>query len=85
MLNLPGEIIKPYNWIKCMGQSFTGFILYPYIIETIIVNKFYIDDVIQYNRRYSDINPVIYYQSIVLFIFWIFMGYMIDLYLAKRE
>ena len=85
MLNLPGEIIKPYTWIRCMGQKFIGLILYPFVIETKIVTKFNIDDLFKYKMRYSDLKPLIYYQSIFLFIFWIFMGYIIDLNLKKRE
>ena len=85
MINLPGEIIKPYNWIRCLGQSFSGFILYPYIIKTEIVTKFKKNDLIKYNKRYKDIKPIIYLQSILLFIFWIFMGYIINLFLKNRE
>ena len=85
MLNLPGEIMKPYNWVKCLGQSFTGLILYPYIIDTEIVSKFNKDDLVKYNKRYKDVKPIIYFQSTLLFIFWIFMGYVINSYLTKQE
>jgi hypothetical protein len=85
MLNLPGEIMKPYNWVKCLGQSFTGLILYPYIIDTEIVSKFNKDDLVSYNKRYKDVKPIIYFQSTLLFIFWIFMGYIINSYLKNKK
>ena len=92
MSDLPGEIIKPYTWVRLVGKSTFGYIISPAVVQNMDIkplvklvypneNPEQLDiDIQKYMDRSQLLGTGMIFQILILLFLWSLFGYWLSTY-----